>query len=815
MASGKVVDGHEIVPAQTKDKQRPVGSRLTVARTLGLGSAVLLSLFIAASFLSFHSVRSIGDSFDAVVSVDQPLRDSATDLIGAADAASIAFLESLVANERIPSANAEAAFNRYMADFQALVYETSSEEQGVRARELFTRLKGLGRDLVAADLKQQRAFVALQEDLEEMDDRLIDPNPFLQSVESDIAEAARWIGNYVAAPSPEYAEEALEEIDDAAGELVAIAKPRTEHQAQALKEMIRGIAQAREAAVEIISLTRRSESDLRLFLGVRGHLDSVLNSGIDEHVQDNLQERTLQTQQVLDRSNVILLAIVIPGLLFGFGALVWVRRRITRPVQQLMSAIDSLRSGGSATDIALPSNDEFSVLGRALTEATKERALLEDQLRHQAFHDPLTALANRTLFIERVEHAISRGGRSRTPISVLYVDLDDFKGVNDSLGHEAGDQVLVSVGARLDGCVRAQDTVARLGGDEFGVLLEETDEEGAREVAERAAKALGALLTIGNDQVSTSASIGVATRYEDEDVDPLLGRADVAMYAAKSRGPGLWQAFEPDMDATIHEANSTRSELERAVRNDEFVVHYQPIVDIETQAPVAVEALVRWNHPERGLLPPSEFLEAAEESGHILYIDKWVLNEACRQVKLWQTESPDASSLSVCVNLSARQLEHPGLADEVAEALRTSGLAPEHLTVEITETVLVRDVDVATVELTKLKEIGVRIALDDFGTGYSSLNYLRRFPIDVLKIDRSFVSAIGEEPDQLEVGLALVEFSRRLGLVTVAEGIEELGQLRSLSDLGCELGQGYLFSKPLAAEQLEAFLKDGVTAIVG
>jgi diguanylate cyclase (GGDEF)-like protein len=395
------------------------------------------------------------------------------------------------------------------------------------------------------------------------------------------------------------------------------------------------------------------------------------------------------------------------------------------------------------------------------------------------------------------------------------VDLDDFKGVNDSMGHEAGDQVLVSVAARLNGVVRAQDTVARLGGDEFGVLLEETDEKGAKEVADRAAKALGAPLTIGNDQVSTSASIGLATRYEDEEIDTLLGRADVAMYAAKSRGPGLWQAFEPDMDASIQEANTTRSQLERAVRNNEFVVHYQPIVDIETQSPVAVEALVRWDHPEKGLLPPSEFLEAAEESGHILYIDKWVLNEACRQVKLWQTEAPNASSLSACVNLSARQFEHPGLAGEVAEALRTSGLAPEHLTVELTETVLVRDVEAATVELKKLKEIGVKIALDDFGTGYSSLNYLSSFPIDVLKIDRSFVSAIGERPDQLEVGLALVEFSRRLGLVTVAEGIEELGQLRSLSDLGCELGQGYLFAKPLAAEKLEAFLKEGVTAIVG
>ena len=794
--------------------QTPNRGRLTVARTLRLGSIILLSLFIAAGFLSFQSIQSIGDSFDHVVSVEQPLRETATDMIDAADASTIAFLQSLVSNEPVSARGAEEAFDRHMSDFRSLVYEESSDLQGAKARDLFSRLQDLGTGLVATDQHQQRAFIALEKHFEQMDDRLIDPNPFLRSIEPDFAEAARWVGNYLAAPSPEYAAESLEEIDDAAGELAVMAKTRTGAQREVVVQLIRGLAHAKKHQVEIISLTNSAESDIRLFLGLRAHLDQLLDGEIEGQVESSLLQQTRQTQQVVGRSKILLIAIVVPGLVFGIIALLWVRKRITRPVHSLMTAIDSLRSGQAPAAIELSGNDEFSILGHALTEATKERALLEDQLRHQAFHDPLTALANRTLFMERVEHAVSRGDRSRTPISVLFVDLDDFKDVNDSMGHDAGDQVLVSVAARLNGCVRAQDTVARLGGDEFGVLLEETDEKGAKEVAERAAKALGALLTIGNDQVSTSASIGVATRHEDEDVDALLVRADAAMYAAKSRGAGLWQAFEPNMDVSIDEANTVRAQLERAVRNNEFVVHYQPIVDIETQAPVAVEALVRWNHPERGLLAPVEFLGAAEESGHILYIDKWVLNEACRQVKVWQTEMPNASSLSACVNLSARQLEHPGLAEEVAEALRTSGLAPEHLTVELTETVLVRDVDAATVELKKLKEIGVRIALDDFGTGYSSLNYLRNFPIDVLKIDRSFVAAIGERPDQLEVGLALVEFSQRLGLVTVAEGIEELGQLSSLSDLGCELGQGYLFAKPLASQQLEAFLKEGVTAIV-
>lgn len=783
--------------------------RWTVARSFRLGSGILLSLLIASSFLSFHSIRSIGKSFDHVVTVEQPLRESASDMIEAADSATIGFLESLVSHQPISSVQAEQSFDRYMFDYRALVDRAATETQGALARDLFTRLKRYGRRLVATDLERQRAFVALQERFELMDDRFIDPHPFLSSIEPDFSEAARWVGNYVAAPSDEYADEALEEIDDAAGELAAMAKTHTGAGKVALTRLIRGVVRAREAELSIISLTQRSENDLRRFLGLRASLDRVLNDQIDRQVQSSLQKRTLQTQRVVDRSKVVLVASVIPGLLFGLGALRWVRRRISQPVGRLMAAIDSLRAGHTPAEIELPRNDEFGVLGQALTAASRQRISLEEQLRHQAFHDPLTGAANRTLFMERMEHALSRADRRATPLSVLFIDLDDFKAVNDTLGHEAGDLLLLSAAECLKGCVRAEDTVARLGGDEFGVLLEEADAAGAAEVAERVMRALRAVRSIDDNEISTAASIGVATRLQDEDVDALLHRADVAMYAAKSRGDGSWQAYEGDMDMAVDESRTLKTELQRAVRENEFVVHYQPVVDLQTQTTVAVEALVRWQHPERGLLPPIEFLDAAEASGLILYIDKWVLQEACRQVKAWQEECPEMASLIACVNLSARQLEHPGLTDEVAEALRVSGLAPRYLTLEITETVLVRDLEAAARELKHLKELGVQIALDDFGAGYSSLNYLRRFPIDVIKIDRSFISNMGQRPDQLEVGLALVEFSRRLGLRTVAEGIEEQDQLSRLTSLGCEFGQGYLFAKPLDNEQLEAFLRNG------
>lgn len=732
MMTSKTTVIPETVGTRSEQGEMIPGRQWTVARTLRLGSAILLTLFVTAGFLSFYSVRSIGDSFDRVARVDQPLSQSVTGMIHTADAATIGVLEALVSNDPTAAPQAENAFDGYMSDFQAIGGHARLEGHAASAQGLFGRLKDVGRRLVARDQLQRAAAGTVE----------------------------------------------------------------------------------RSVSLRGKSLTGKSEGDLRRFLRLHESLDRVLNDDIDDHVQTNLDRRTLQAQKVVDRSNVVLVAITIPALLLGFAAFVWVRRRITQPVQRLMRAIDSLRAGKILDDIELPGNDEFGVLARALTSAAEERTSLEGQLRYQAFHDPLTGVANRALFMERMEHAISRSDRRMAAISVLFIDLDEFKTVNDTMGHEAGDDLLRSVADRLTDCVRAEDTVARLGGDEFGVLLEDTDAEGASDLVERVARALSAPLTIGNGHVATSASVGLATRYVDEGVDALLARADTAMYVAKSRGQGLWQAFEPDMDAAIATATTLRAELQRAVRENEFVVHYQPIIDLGTQLPVAVEALVRWEHPQRGLLPPSEFLDAAEESGHILFIDKWVLHEACRQVRAWQTTLPNASTLSACVNLSARQLEHPGLGEEVDEALRSSGLAPEHLTIELTETVLVRDVDAAAVELRRLKELGVQIALDDFGTGYSSLSYLRRFPIDTLKIDRSFVSGTGQRPDQLEVALALVEFSRRLGLTTIAEGIEEHDQLKALSDLGCELGQGYLFAKPLGAEQLEAFLEHGVSAIV-
>jgi EAL domain-containing protein (putative c-di-GMP-specific phosphodiesterase class I) len=301
-------------------------------------------------------------------------------------------------------------------------------------------------------------------------------------------------------------------------------------------------------------------------------------------------------------------------------------------------------------------------------------------------------------------------------------------------------------------------------------------------------------------------SIGIATRDGEEELDELVRQADTAMYAAKASGKGRLRVFSPDLGAEMLAAQSLRSELQVAVEREEFVVHYQPVMDLQKGSVVGVEALVRWNHPTRGLLPPSAFLEEAEASGHIVHIDRWVLREACRQVRAWQRAVPGAAHLSVHVNLSARQLQHPGLAEEIGEVVRVARLAPNDLILEITETTLVQDADVAARELCRLKDLGTRLALDDFGTGFSSLSHLHQFPIDIIKIDRSFVSTIGREGKQPELVKALVSLGATLGLTVVAEGVEDLSQLEYLRSIGCERGQGYFFAKPLDADRLEEFL---------
>lgn len=445
------------------------------------------------------------------------------------------------------------------------------------------------------------------------------------------------------------------------------------------------------------------------------------------------------------------------------------------------------------------------VNGRDITE----RKILEQELAHQAFHDPLTNLANRALFRNRVELAVARATRETNPVAVMFLDLDNFKTINDSLGHAAGDLVLVEVGRRIRDCLRPGDTAARLGGDEFGVLLEPADPAGARFVAERIMEALSPAYLAQRNEVVIHASIGIVVASESgESAEEILRNADVAMYAAKAHGKARYEVFEPGMHASALERLEIETDLQRALDRGELFLHYQPVVSLADGRIVGAEALVRWQHPRRGVLSPSGFIPVAEESGLIVPLGRWVLAEGCRQANRWRALRPE-DPISVSVNVSAAELEREDFVDHVQGVLIQTGVDPALVVLEITESTLMRDVKEASRRLAALKNLGVRLALDDFGTGYSSLSYLKRFPMDVLKIDQSFVQGLSAGPEESALARAIVQIGRTLKMRTVAEGIETAEEMQRLRGLGCELGQGFHLSRPVPPDEIAAMLRDG------
>jgi len=440
-----------------------------------------------------------------------------------------------------------------------------------------------------------------------------------------------------------------------------------------------------------------------------------------------------------------------------------------------------------------------------------ENAQLYQELRHQAFHDALTHLPNRALFHDRLDHALDRGERRTVSLAVLFIDLDDFKNVNDRLGHVRGDQLLAAVAERLTSCLRAGDTAARLGGDEFAVLLEDLEDGSpAAVVAERIMEAMSLPFRVADVDLPVSASIGVAFAGSGGDTaDDLLRNADFAMYQAKEAGKARVALFQPSMRAGASERRDLQALLAGALERDELRLQYQPMIELDRGAIVGVEALVRWHRPGRDVCMPAEFIPQAEQSGLIVPIGRWVLGEACRQVREWQTQSGRAD-LFVSVNLSARQFQHPALRDDIMDALSTSGLAPAALLIEITESVLMHHTPTTISTLEALRDAGIRVAIDDFGTGYSSLSYLQRFPIDVLKVDRSFVEGATEAADGGVLARAIVEIGGALDLVVVAEGIERAEELVAFRSYGCDMGQGYLFAKPLDSADMEELLRAAI-----
>jgi diguanylate cyclase (GGDEF)-like protein/PAS domain S-box-containing protein len=433
-----------------------------------------------------------------------------------------------------------------------------------------------------------------------------------------------------------------------------------------------------------------------------------------------------------------------------------------------------------------------------------DRKGMEEQLKRMALHDPLTLLANRSLFRDRVEHAVAVSKRNGRAVAVVFVDLDNFKSINDSFGHAAGDRVLHKSAQRLVKATRGGDTVARLGGDEFAVLLENlSSKEQVIDVAARIVDALQESLDLPGADMRVSASVGVAFSTADDGVEELMRNADVAMYAAKTAGKGRFLVYEASMQAAASERKEMEGEIDRALRDNRFLLHYQPIVELHSGYLLGVEALIRWQHPERGMIMPAEFIPVAEETGQIVPLGRWVLAQACREVKVWQARLPKGRQVRVGVNVSAVQLAKSDICADVRRALAISEIDAGCLVIELTESVLMQNSEAVLATLTELKKLGVRVAIDDFGTGYSSLSYLHRFPIDILKIDRSFVERLGSVDGGEDFARAIITLGKTLDLEVVAEGIELEHQQRGLIELGCVAGQGYLYSRPALLHEIE------------
>jgi diguanylate cyclase (GGDEF)-like protein len=431
-----------------------------------------------------------------------------------------------------------------------------------------------------------------------------------------------------------------------------------------------------------------------------------------------------------------------------------------------------------------------------------------DQLIREAFRDSLTGLPNRALFMDRLTHALTRAERRGVNLAVVFLDLDRFKILNETLGHEVGDRLLVEVGHRIASCLRPEDTVARLGGDEFALLLEDTsDLTGATAVAEKVSAEIQRPFVVEGRDILISASMGIAlTAGGSMQPDEVLHNADLAMYQAKAEGRGRYELYQPGLSVSTRERLDLQSDLRTAGARQELSLRYQPVVALATGRAIEVEALIRWDHRRRGALLPADFMALSEETGLIVPMGQWVLREACRQARLWQAEWPGAAPLIVGVNLSASQFERDVLPAEISGILHETGLEPRRLQLEISEAVIMRDDPRTLDRLDALKAAGVRLAIDDFGTGYASLSYLKRLPVDCLKIDRSLIRGVGQDMEDTAIIRAVASLARSLGIVVTAEGVETAEQVSQLKMVGCDQGQGYYFARPVSADRLPELL---------
>jgi diguanylate cyclase (GGDEF)-like protein/PAS domain S-box-containing protein len=557
-------------------------------------------------------------------------------------------------------------------------------------------------------------------------------------------------------------------------------------------------------ALSLLKATLDSTADGVVVVDQGGNITGV-NGRLSEmwHIPDNQMERQVDRPADERSLNFVLDQLVDPDSFTSLYDLI-----SANPEHETTDVLE-FKDGRVFERFSRAQLVDGQIVGRVWSfRDSTERVRLESELSYQAFHDSLTGLANKALFSDRLNQAVARMERTRKPMAVMFLDLDNFKTVNDSLGHSVGDELLRVVAGALTGCIRTSDTAARLGGDEFAVLIEYI--EGHADIvslAERILTTLRRPVTLGTTEVVATASIGVTFGVPGSTGEQLLRNADLAMYMAKEQGKDRFEEFRDHMHTAVVERLELEADLRRTMTGpQELVVHYQPVVELATGAFVGFEALVRWQHPQRGLLPPGAFVPFAEEVGLIDVVDRFVLAEACAQLHLWQERGLSASDITMSVNLSARELTDPETATQVADTLAAASFDPANLILEITESAMMRDTDAVVQNLHALRGLGLRIAIDDFGTGYSSLAYLEQFPVDVLKIDRSFVAALDDD-EAGGLAATIIGIGETLGHLTIAEGVESAAQAARLQELGCRLAQGYHLGRPLDAAATESLLQ--------
>lgn len=542
------------------------------------------------------------------------------------------------------------------------------------------------------------------------------------------------------------------------------------------------------------------------------------------------EERSAAALRRFDEARVLLTGTIALTLLVAIGIAVWLATSITRPVQALVRATRAIQAGQLGFTLDLRDGTELGELARhfnsmsaalrdgyaALQGEIEERKRAEERLLYDAFHDALTGLPNRGLFLDRLQHVIESGRRHpEQTYAVLFLDLDRFKVVNDTLGHLVGDHLLVAVGERLSECVRPGDTVARLGGDEFGILLDRLAGAGdATQVADRILRSLARPIAVDGHEIFASCSIGIALRSDRyQRPEQVLRDADIAMYQAKQKGKGCSEIFDAEMHGSVVDRLQLEADLRGAVdRGEEFLLHYQPVVALRTGKLIAIEALVRWNKPGRGLLEAADFVPLAEESGVVAGLGDWVFRAASAQLRAWHERIPALAGAVVSVNVSAAQFRRPEFVDVLRRIVREEQVDPRTIALEVTEAVIMDEVEASAAKLARLRELGVQIHVDDFGTGYSSLSYLHRFPITAVKIDRSFVAGLPGHLESEEVIKAIVSIAESLDFDVIAEGVENGAQRARLEDLRCRYAQGRGIARPMSAAELEAWAA-GSTAL--